>query len=472
MSQEKYITKSFIISSIRAYNRALLFNRKRAKKLRAEAYKVLEEFVADNSDLEDYNLSDYMDAFIKTFSIIKKRKVSKIAMDAFNKLNRYSYSRCNLAKRQPISKLLTFESRLVRGISSLFGRYDLIDNEITSKQQHVPQTLGHSSPEDDNMQDNLFPNQPDSPIPHTDCLRPSQDPDYQAEMQRYQTSPAENSSQSCSRKRILRRRHNRTFFAVAGATLLGLGGWFQMARIGNAERQKEQETLARATLFGFEQSKLNIIAAHPDTISYNAPILPSGLEQKTTLTKSVAKSASALAITKSDTTKLQSNSVAKQVNDKHNKIAKTSINSANDSIAKIYKNYYDNTIALHLGEKGKTELYAKINKAIHQGKITLPAGETMEHLALVMTISQLVQPNSQNNKLLQQITSGNPLTIQQQQQVWQIVKAAGKTANNIKGSGHHSNYDNSSEQVKQSHNKVVQQLIDAGRIYRISINGK
>lgn len=468
MSQEKYITKSFIISSIRAYNRALLYSRKKAKELRAEAYKVLEEFVADNSDLEDDNLSDYMDAFIKTFGVIRKRNVSKVAMDAFHKLNRESYSHYNLVKRQPISKLLSFESRLVRGISSLFGRYDLVDKEITAKQQHVSQTLGHSSPEDDNRQDNLFPNQPDSPIPHTDCLRPSRDPDYQAEMQRYQTSPAENSLIFNRRKR-LKRHHNRTFFAVAGATLLGLGGWFQMVRNDNAEMRKEQEILVRAKLFSREQTKGDTIAAHSDTVPYNAPILPSGLEQKTTLTKSVAKSAPALAKAKSDIVKLPSNSVAKQVNDKHNKIAKTSINSANDSIAKIYKNYYDNTIALHLGEKGKTELYAQLNKAIYEGKITLPAGETMEHLALVKTISNKVQPNSKDNKFLQEATSGDELTAGQQQQLWQIVEKAGKRSEHIKGTGSYSKYDNSSEQVKQSHNKVLQQL--KARLYKINNYG-
>ncbi len=472
------LTKQYLIESIRDYNNALLFNRSKAKQLREKAQRILADFSQDNADLYSDDLSDYMNAYIITFGVIKKHRVSKEAMRSFNKLNRDSYARYNFIKPQKRAEFLLFKSKLFRSVASFFGRYDLTENELQQvKGKFYSQTSAcndHAALEPHKANDPKAP----AAVSHTDNLRPSQDTVCQVELPSYnrkQNNAGKNKSKFPLIKKIASGpSHVKKVFFGIGITALTFLGYGKYASIDNAEAREDINRINKAIEIGKKQ-----LEKPADTIRFDEPIFPSVISTNTISDNSTQASIAKVNIKSKGTPKASAVTVKKQ-NVKASEVGakkqvlqtnqiKGASNDYQDSLAKAYKNYYDNTIALHLGEKGKTELYAQLNKAIHQGKITLPAGETMEHLALVMTVSNQVQPFSKDNKLLQKITSGDELTAGQQQQIWQIVKKAGKKAGNIKGTGSYSKYDNSSEQVKQSHNKVLQQL--NARLYKINNYG-
>ncbi len=445
MSQFQYLTKQYLIKSINEYNRALLFNRTKAKRLREEANKVLEAFANDDTDLCSDDLSDYMDAYIKTFGVIKKRRASDVAMKSFNKLNRDSYARYNFINHARRAKFLAFKSRFTHNLTSLFGRFDLTESEIQqlkSSSVIVPQSL--VSQNNSNT--------------HNDEV---------------DVAPQNTEQKKTPRKlRLPYFSRLRGTIAACGLTILCGLGYAQFVRADNTEAREDDKNIEKSVKMKAQQKVADTVKS--DTINFDAPIFSSVTSGQTKVsTASLSPQVKSKSVSPK---KIQAKPKSVTSSTQTNKV-KADSRDTSDHLAKIYKNYYDNTIALHLGEKGKTELYAKINKAIHQGKIKLPAGVTMERLALVMTISNQVQPFSKANKLLQEIISGDKesgdkeLSAVKQQQIWQIVYEAGERGEHIKGTGSYSKYDNSSEQVKQSHNKVLQQLKAAGRLYTINHYG-
>lgn len=128
-----------------------------------------------------------------------------------------------------------------------------------------------------------------------------------------------------------------------------------------------------------------------------------------------------------------------------------------DTLAKIYKNYYDTALEIHLGTSGRDQLYNNLNNQIKEGRLSIPQDESMEHLAHTITVASLVQPNAENTILLQKAATEN-LSAQDQQQVWQLVSRAGDKGQNIKGSGTHSNFDNRKKELQKKHIKNLKQL--------------
>ena len=134
---------------------------------------------------------------------------------------------------------------------------------------------------------------------------------------------------------------------------------------------------------------------------------------------------------------------------------------ANDSVAdtltRIYKNYYDTALEIHLGTAKRDQLYADLTGQLNTGRLTLPQGETMEHLAHTITVASLVQPNASTTKLLKKAVNGE-LTPQEQQSVWSFVSQAGDKGQHIKGTGTHSNFDRQKVHLQKKHVKNLKQL--------------
>ena len=141
--------------------------------------------------------------------------------------------------------------------------------------------------------------------------------------------------------------------------------------------------------------------------------------------------------------------------------AKTFEVKANDSLAdtltRIYKNYYDTALEIHLGTAKRDQLYADLTGQLNTGRLTLPQGETMEHLAHTITVASLVQPNASTTKLLKKAVNGE-LTPQEQQSVWSFVSQAGDKGQHIKGTGTHSNFDHQKIHLQKKHVKNLKQL--------------
>ena len=127
-----------------------------------------------------------------------------------------------------------------------------------------------------------------------------------------------------------------------------------------------------------------------------------------------------------------------------------------DSLSKIYKNYYNTALEIHLGAEKRDRLYANLNNQLNKGNLKLPQSESMEHLAHTITISALVQPNAPITKLLKKAVS-NKLSPQEQQAVWKFVAQAGDKGQNIKGTGTHSNF-NHRKDLQKEHIKNLKQL--------------
>ena len=141
--------------------------------------------------------------------------------------------------------------------------------------------------------------------------------------------------------------------------------------------------------------------------------------------------------------------------------AKTFEVKANDSVAdtltRIYKNYYDTALEIHLGIAKRNQLYADLTGQLNTGRLTLPQGETMEHLAHTITVASLIQPNASTTKLLKKAVNGE-LTPQEQQSVWSFVSQAGDKGQHIKGTGTHSNFDHQKVHLQKKHVKNLKQL--------------
>ena len=125
----------------------------------------------------------------------------------------------------------------------------------------------------------------------------------------------------------------------------------------------------------------------------------------------------------------------------------------------VHKNYYDSALKIHLGVSAREHLYDQLRNMATSQKIAIPAGESIEHLAHVITVSNLVQPNSAGNRFLQECLH-NPDTISgaAQNKLWYIVKTAGDRAQNIRGSSTVSNFDKQNRQVQQEHLNALQKL--------------
>lgn len=128
------------------------------------------------------------------------------------------------------------------------------------------------------------------------------------------------------------------------------------------------------------------------------------------------------------------------------------------TLHRAWKNYYDSALRIHLGENGRDNLYRQLQKQIADGKLSLPNNVSIEQCAHVLTISNLVQPNSSDNKTLQKALEDQQLTASEQAEFNSIIRQAGQKAEHIKGTSSHSNFDKQSKKVQVHHIKCLKDL--------------
>ena len=130
----------------------------------------------------------------------------------------------------------------------------------------------------------------------------------------------------------------------------------------------------------------------------------------------------------------------------------------------VYKNYYDSALKIHLGETGRDKLYDHLRNMVITQKLSIPQGENIEHLAHVITVSNLVQPNSTTNQFLKDcLQSQETLSGAAQNKLWHIVENAGDKSQNIKGTSTYSNFAKQTPQVQKQHLQVLHNLHQASR---------
>lgn len=154
-----------------------------------------------------------------------------------------------------------------------------------------------------------------------------------------------------------------------------------------------------------------------------------------------------------DSTKKQVNNVKEVVIQKQTEnTAKENLNK-NDS---IWKNYYDSALKIHLGTQKRDSLYQQISNMIKTKKL-VPNGQfSVYRYAHSVTMWNLLKPNSQENKFLQNALQGKTLSPEENRRFNFLVNLAGEKGKGIIASGKHSNYDRSSKSTKAHHLKAIQ----------------
>lgn len=396
----KDITSKELSRDIIRYNFALLFNRTKAQQIRANAVQKIHKFAALDLQIRPQDC-EAMYTYIKTFGYVRHRRVTNDAMSAFDRLNEIATPQSKRLFRVWYGQFLNWNSTASRNLAKALGRYDII-------RYQAPVSSVLSAPTQPNAKSVLAP-KPELTIQHN--LSKQGQTMLKKSLRRVQkqlpkteiSKPVSNKPQQTStdvpapqsRPSFFKRCQKQITRTLIGSAVV-LGSAFGVAMLHNTFRPDNKER------------------TNADKIEKTAPVAA-------------------------------------------NSIKITTVNLPLPD--PIHKNYYDSALKIHLGVSGRENLYDQLrNMAISQ-KITIPTDESIEHLAHVITVSNLVQPNSAGNRFLQEcLHSNDVISGAAQNKLWHIVKAAGDRAQNIRGSSTVSNFDKQSRQIQQEHLNALQKL--------------
>ena len=396
----KDITSKELSRDIIRYNLALLFNRAKAQQIRTQAINQIHNFAALNLQIIPQDC-EVMYTYIKTFGYVRHRRVTADALSAFDRLNEIATPESKRFFRVWRGKLLNFGSIISRTFAKTAGRYDIID-------YHAPQS-------------------PMTSVKAPEISPSTSVPAAELALQR-NLSKQGRAMLKKSMHRIQKQLPKANPYpqvnkdpqpaSTSKAPLQSQPGLFKRSR-----KHLTKALIGGAIIIG---SALGIAALH-NTFK------PANKE-------------------KQDRDKIEKTTAAPAGN-----ITVTTVNLPSPD--PIHKNYYDSALKIHLGVSGRENLYDQLrNMAISQ-KITIPTDESIEHLAHVITVSNLVQPNSAGNRFLQEcLHSNDVISGAAQNKLWHIVKAAGDRAQNIRGSSTVSNFDKQIRQIQQEHLNALQKL--------------
>lgn len=402
----EYITSKELSNDIRRYNFALLFNRAKAQQIRTLAAQKLHDFASLSLQIRPQDC-ETMYTYIKTFGYIRHRQVTSDSMSAFTRLNEIATSDSKRFFRVWRGNLLNWSSIVSRRLAKAAGRYDTIGYQ--APQPPKPLAKAQDKPA-------LTMTTPAAELIVQRNLSKQGQNIFKKSMRRVQKQLPQTSTdkpQNNNRQPIPEvapvRKSKPNFFkhcqkqitkTAIGGVVL-LGGIFGIAALQNTSNPENKEK------------------TRPDKIE-----------------KITTAPANNLEIT--------------EVKLPHP-----------DSVR---KNYYDSALKIHLGVSAREELYANLRNLAISQKINIPDGESIEHLAHVITISNLVQPNSSCNRFLQNcLHSPDTISAAAQNKLWHIVKSAGDRSQNIRGTSAVSNFDKQPHQIQQEHLNTLRKLKQTSR---------
>lgn len=448
------ITAKELRKQINAYNRALLFHRKKAKQIRLEAGKNIYQFAEGKLKLESREICDLMNAYIITFGLVDDCTVTKDARRAFSELNDFAPVHVKFnrkGKGNLSSRWLIFKSSVARKIALATKRYDVVKYHAEGVQEN---DTASSSTENKTSPKQTWDFNEDY-VSRRDIRR--------TQRRRFWQAVRSQGGAGHARKAVI---------TVLGTAILTVGGIFgiKYSKAVNGNNKTSDKTEVKTAqppsldykdTVQFTGLGLNT-ASDSNRITYKPQMDFAKIyqnKQEYQQKQNAVKIATA-ETTKSAVTQPQKNTQSKKI------VADTINHSERTSEQQAWKNYYDNSIALHLGEAGRDSLYAQVEKALQNGNFKPVANEDyVSRFAMVATIYKLVRPNSKENKLIQKALT-EQLSGEQQTELRKIIDNAGRKGQHIKGTGTHSNYDNSSQEVRKAHRDVIQKLKDCGRLYR------
>ena len=408
------------------YNLALLFNRHRAREIRRQAAERIHQFANQELWLEEKNC-ELMYSYIKAFSYMAHRKVTKDALKSFDRLSRIAtYNHPKLFWRLGVAPY-NISSFWARSVSRLLGRYDRITYKAPDNDKDIAE------------QKNINQKQVITKEPKR---QKETAPKISGKERRQKIKSLRKEQLKQQKQKLIARQKAEKERArqKKGAVLPII-----------VTAKQPIPTPKPQKLSIFQRNKNRLISGVLSTAAILGGILGVGVLYKAEKQER-AKDA------KFQAQHLQTeNTVQTRQTDSVSRITFP-------SPSPVYKNYYDSALKIHLGETRRDKLYDNLRNIIITQRLSIPEGESIEHLAHVITVSNLVQPNSATNHFLQEcLQSKDALSGAAQNKLWHIVANAGDKAQNIKGTSSHSNFAKQSAQVQQQHLQALQNLRQASR---------
>ena len=143
------------------------------------------------------------------------------------------------------------------------------------------------------------------------------------------------------------------------------------------------------------------------------------------------------------------------------KSTKSNSQSAEGSLEKAYKNRFDSSLKILIGEKARDVLYSKVDQLHKQGKIRYSAGTTREWYAHAFTMYAKIVPYSKENKAIQSLLSGQNIDADY---VNNLVLSAKRNGTGVRGDGLYSAFDHSSKELQKEH---IQNVKNIQKIQRV-----
>ncbi len=132
-----------------------------------------------------------------------------------------------------------------------------------------------------------------------------------------------------------------------------------------------------------------------------------------------------------------------------------------EALEKAYKNKFDTSLKIILGEKARDQLYQKIDQLMQNGKIEYQDGTTREWYAHAFTMYNQLAPNSGENKAIKALLAGKDID---KAYINSLVIKAGRSGSGIQATGTYSAFDHASKELQQQHienRKAVRQAESA-----------
>ncbi len=120
------------------------------------------------------------------------------------------------------------------------------------------------------------------------------------------------------------------------------------------------------------------------------------------------------------------------------------------ALEKAYKNRFDTSLKIILGEKARDQLYQKIDRLAQDGKIEYQDGTTREWYAHAFTMYDQLAPNSKENKDIKKLLAGKDVD---KAYINSLVVKAGRTGTGIQATGTYSAFDHAPKELQQQHIK-------------------
>lgn len=120
------------------------------------------------------------------------------------------------------------------------------------------------------------------------------------------------------------------------------------------------------------------------------------------------------------------------------------------ALEKAYKNRFDTSLEILLGQQKRDNLYQKIEKLAQDGKIQFKDGTTKEWYAHAFTMYNKIAPNSKENKVIKDLLAGKSVD---KEYIHSLVIKAKRNGSGVSGKGSYSSFNRASKSLQAKHLK-------------------